>query len=89
MANPVTVDCPQDTWTIVAQNVTAGQIKMLTKGPVYLETYRMTGEDAPTESSEGVAIFLDTYAEVISASAAIDVYVMARGSAGKVRADLP
>ena len=31
MANPVTVSCTQDVYTVVATNVTAGQVKRLSK----------------------------------------------------------
>lgn len=89
MANPLPVICEADVWTIVAESVTAGQVKKLKNGPMYLETYRMAGEEPPTEREEGVPIFINTYAETISAAAAIDVYIMAIASQGKVRVDLP
>jgi hypothetical protein len=90
MANPVQVFCPRNTWKRVAQNVTVGQIKKLNKKPAnYLETYRDTGQTAPTDQTEGVPIFLQNNYEGISASSAIDIYIMAVGKDGKVRVDLP
>ena len=89
MSNPQLLDCPQDVWTPVAINVTTGQVKKIGKKPnLYLETYRMTGGDTPTKRAEGVPIFINSYAEIISAAAAIDVYIMAVGNDGKVRIDL-
>jgi hypothetical protein len=88
MANPVFVDCPADTWQLVASNVTAGQVKKADNTPgQYLETYRTTGGAAPTEISEGIPCFVSRYSEPISASAGIDVYIMARGKDGRVRVD--
>ena len=90
MANPVEVQCLAGAWTLVASNVTAGQIKRLDKRPgAYLETYRMTGGAAPTEQREGVPCFAGTDSVAIEASAGIDVYIMAVGSDGWVRVDLP
>jgi hypothetical protein len=90
MADPVIIECPAGVWTLVASNVTAGRIKMASTAPnQYLETYRMTGNPAPTDQSEGVPAFPDdgATAEILSA-APIDVYIMAVGKDGKVRADL-
>ena len=90
MANPVSVSCPQDVWALVAESVTAGNIKKLNNKPIkYLETYRMTGGAAPTDKLEGAEMFVNGVSESISASAAIDVYVMAIGNDGTIRADLP
>lgn len=90
MANPVTIICPEDEWKKVASSVTIGQVKKLSKKPsLYLETYRTAGATAPTSITEGAIIFRENDYESISASAAIDVYIMARGNDGKVRVDLP
>ncbi len=90
MANPVTVSCTQNEWQIVALNVTAGNVKRLISSPnKYLETYRMTGNPAPTSRAEGIPIFLNGVSEVIESAAAIDVYIMAIGADGSVRVDLP
>ena len=90
MANPVIIECPAGVWTLVALNTTAGRIKMASTAPnVYLETYRMTGGTAPTDQSEGVPAFPDDGVTAeISAAAPIDVYIMAVGKDGKIRADL-
>jgi hypothetical protein len=89
MANPVIVSCPSGEWTKVATNVTAGQIKKLKTDPnKYLETYRTSGDPVPTETLEGVPIFLENFSETISASAGIDIYIMAVGANGSVRVDL-
>jgi hypothetical protein len=88
MANPVTVPCAADQWTLVASNVTEGQLHRKITTPVYLQTYRDTGESAPTLRSEGTPIFLGTDHAPISASAEIDVYIWCDDVAGAVRADL-
>jgi len=90
MADPVSVVCAQDVWTLVATNVTAGYIKRLSKRPnLYLENYRMTGAAAPTLRTEGIPIFIGKISEEIQAAAAIDVYIMAINGAGLVRVDIP
>ena len=75
MANPVVVECVKNRITEVATNVTAGFMKPLERdGVSYRETYRMTGGSAPTS----VAEFMQFQGTLeISASAAIDVYVIA------------
>ena len=90
MADPVLVDCPSNVWTKVATNVTTGQIHKKDETPQeYLSTYRDTGGAAPTDKEEGVAIFVaDKLTEIISAAAAIDVYIYPITSIGKVRVDL-
>lgn len=90
MANPIIVTCDENVWTKVATNVTEGQVKKIDNKPHrYLETYRMTGNAAPTDREEGIPAFMTAYSELISASAGIDVYIMAIGDNGKVRVDLP
>ncbi len=90
MANPVIVNLTQDVWTKVATNVTAGKVCKIDKTPgMYLETYRMTGNAAPVNISEGVPCFANSNSEIIEASSGIDVYIMARGNDGSVRVDLP
>lgn len=95
MANPAVVEItPANTWVKVATNVTAGTIQINdsaeSKNPTaYLQTYRMTGEAAPSNTSdEGSLMFQDINIEEISATAGIDVYVMARGVAGELRVNL-
>lgn len=90
MANPVKIECAADVWTMVAENVTGGQIKREKTSPnVYLSTYKMTGGTAPIVASEGSPIFLDGISEIISSSTAIDVYIMPLKVAGSVKAELP
>jgi len=85
MANPIAVPCPANTWTKVLTNVTEGQIKKRLKTPnVYLSTYKMTGEAAPTLQSKGTPIFIESNSEKIENVAAIDVYIYPIGAAGSV-----
>lgn len=89
MANPVFVECLADTWTKVATNVVSGQLHKASKDPErYLQTYRQTGDVAPTLESEGVPAFVNSDTEEISAGEGIDVYIYAVSNTGNVRADL-
>jgi len=89
MANPVIITCPADAWTPVAIKVSTGLIHRKLSIPLYLQTYRDTGETAPTSRDEGVPVFVDSNTAVISAAANIDVYLWAIGKPGEVRVDLP
>lgn len=88
MANPAIVACPADTWTVVATNVTSGAVFNMTPEVPFMQTYRMTGQPAPSSDADAVFAFVDPDAPlVIGASAAIDVYLKAVDSAGSVRVD--
>jgi len=90
MANPAMKTLAVNAWEKVATNVTAGSIKRFSTNPnKYLETYRMTGGTPPTDSSEGVEMFLNGNSEQIAAAAGIDVYIMAVGTNGRIRVDVP
>lgn len=87
MADPVFIDIPKDGWEKVAEDVLTGTIWIIDSEPgLYWQTYRMTGNDAPTEREEGVRIECGSMA--IGALAAIDVYIWAHGKDGRVRVDL-
>ena len=89
MANPVIVQITANTWNLVASNVTAGQIHRIDKRPTgHLQTYRMTGNPAPTSVLEGVPCFVGTDSEPIQAAAAIDVYIWPHSSDGVIRRDV-
>jgi len=89
MANPEIINLTANEWEKVATNVTTGNIKRLSNLPnKYLETYRLTGQPKPTQAAEGAELFTPENPGDISATAAIDVYVMAVGNDGKVRADV-
>lgn len=86
MADPVIVECPVDEWTLVATNVLSGTVKIVKTDPdAYYETYRMTGNPAPTDLTDGFPFreLLD-----ISDGLGIDVYIWPKGAAGRVRVDL-
>jgi hypothetical protein len=73
----------------VATNVKAGYVWVINDGPKYVHTYRLTGAAAPHDTNDREeAVQLDIGAQ-IGSSVGIDVYVMALGSVGKVRVDLP
>jgi len=86
MATPVFVDItPKETWVKVADNVKSGQVWIIKGNVEYLQTYRDAGDPAPTLRSDGVDLEEVAW---ISATAGIDVYVMAIGDVGRVRVDL-
>ena len=84
MANPSIVTLTANTWQKVATNVTTGIIHCKNPDNPVLQTYRMTGESAPTTTTEGILWDGESPLE-ISASAGIDVYLYAAGGAVKVR----
>lgn len=89
MTNPLIVACPADEWTKIATDVTSGNVHRILKNPdVYLQTYRDTGDAAPTTTVEGVPVFVGAGSAEISASVGIDVYIYAAGAAGSVRVDV-
>ena len=90
MSSPVTVDCPTGVWTLVAAEVTSGNIYRKDARPGgYLQTYRMAGEDAPPVGpEEGVQAFDNNDFAWIESTDPIDVYIMAQRVAGKVRVDI-
>ena len=91
MANPqFPVACTKNAWTKVATNVSTGILHIKNSGVRYLSTYRLTGAAAPTTKEEGAPMFINNiYAEPISASAAIDVYVWVDGDVnGILRVDV-
>lgn len=86
MHAPELIDCPSGVWTLIASGVTEGLVHLKDAGPGgYLQTYRPTNEDPPTEQSEGVKIEETTIP--IKCSFEIDVYIMALGADGVVRYD--
>jgi len=100
MANPVVISIPEWTWTKIAENVVTGIIDMLDSSMQYYQTYRVTGEAAPTAPSnlviptEAVRMFQQSNSEGISAITGIDVYVLALNTdddavdVGKIRVSI-
>lgn len=86
MADPLIVECTKDIWTKVATNVTSGIIWIKNKLPTYLQTYRDTGESAPTNKDDAIPIYGNSIP--ISASAGIDVYIQPVAKDGVVRVDV-
>ncbi len=99
MADPVIIEIPEGAWKLVAENVTNGSIHRLKTDVKYYQTYRPTGEAAPTNPStprevteEAVRLFGSGNQVSISSSDAIDVYLLTvsdpGGRTGKVRVDI-
>lgn len=99
MANPDFVECPADTWTILATNVTALEIvkKYVTDSasdvqldqPInYLYTRKDTGFAAPTDKELSHILFLDADKELLEFPVSSDIYVYPIDNAGKVMVDI-
>lgn len=86
MADPAVTACPVGVWTLVATNKTTGVIHIIKTDPdAYFQTYRATGNPAPTDLTEAIP-FDDQL--IISNSTGIDVYIWCKGKGGNVRVDL-
>ncbi len=66
----------------------SGQIHDKASIAEYYQTYRDTGDAAPTDLTEAVSILNKEKSIIISSSSPIDVYIYCKGEAGKVRVDL-
>lgn len=88
VANPAIIACAKDAWTKIATNVTGGLVHNKGSQATYFQTYRLTGQAAPTNLTDAVPLFATSHTETISSSAAIDVYVFCKRAAGSVRVDL-
>lgn len=86
MANdPTLVDLPEGTQTLLATNVTGGQLIKKLFGVSYTITYRLTGGQAPANSAEdGRAMQGDSLPIFAPGNAPIDVYGIARGGDGRL-----
>ena len=84
MADPVIINIPVGTWTLVATGVKTGAISILnpTNGKWYW-TQRDTTNPAPTTELPEVKLQFQTNG--IESTVAIDVYVYVKGTAGRVR----
>jgi len=87
VANPITVDCPIDNWTLVANGVNSGTVTIKNNEPgIYKHTYRVAGDSAPTDNDD--ALPFEKMA-LISSSFPIDVYVKPVDADGEVIVALP
>ena len=87
MPNPIPVDCPSNIWTKVATSVKNGIIWITKSSPhIYLQTWKVTGDPAPTLRSEGVKVLHACIP--IQSTINIDVYIHPIGKDGCVRVDL-
>lgn len=75
MASPVyPVNITAGQWNLIATNVTSGTV--FRKSPcLHYQTYRATGESAPTNFDEGEQMFQNLNYEPIKHPSGIDVYV--------------
>lgn len=86
MAAPIQIDITVNTWTLVAEDVTGGLIKI--KDPIvsnYFCTFVETGDSAPTgDHTIEEAWQLRDVEQKISAQAGVDVYLYCINKPGKV-----
>ena len=52
MADPIAIDCPAETWTLLASAVTNGQLVVLEPRAAYQLTYRMSPSVPPSTQQE-------------------------------------
>jgi len=84
---PVAV--PKDVWTKIAIGVLTGTVYNKKTAVGYFQTFRVTGDPAPTDLEEGVGMFLDNPGyEEISSDSPIDVWVYSVKEDGKLRVDV-
>jgi hypothetical protein len=86
--NPLVVSCPEGVWTLVASNTQSATIHKLSVEPgVYKQTYRISGQAAPTDDADAIIIFETDTLHVFSHSPGVDIYIKAIGGDGSVRLD--
>lgn len=100
MADPNIIEIDEWEWVKVATDVVTGIIHRLITTVYYYQTYRLTGESAPTTPTQGtipeeaVKIFETSAQEHISSIMPVDVYIMVANQdddaddAGKIRIDI-
>lgn len=98
--DPVIFNIPEWTWQKIATGVTTGIIHRLTTVVYYYQTYRLTGEAAPTTPTidiipdEAARIFDQLNYEPINSAEPIDIYIMCANQdddandIGKIRVDV-
>jgi hypothetical protein len=86
---PVLIDCPKDTWTLVAANVTTGFLRIKKTTPMYYHTWRATGETAPSNFDDAVALEKPCHTFGLSFVDPADIYIYCKSGDGQVRMDLP
>ena len=82
MADPLAVVCLEGVWTRVALSVKDGNVALKNDHIKYLQTYRETGEDAPSDLSDAMPVRGD--GSPIASNTAIDVYIYAQTGDGEV-----
>ena len=101
MADPNVIDISTEwVWQKIATAVVSGMVHRITTTVYYYQTYRLTGEAAPsapvqgTIPEEAVRLFDQSPSEEISSSSPIDVYIMCANQdddatdTGKIRVDV-
>lgn len=82
MADPIRIPLTKDVWTKIATAISTGFVSIADKTPKYLQTYRETGNAAPTDNETGLP--LSQPGAPIQSSGSIDVYIKPLGVDGAV-----
>ena len=86
--NPEVVSCPAGVWTLVAASVTSATIHKRSHAPeLYLQTYRIAGQAAPTDDALAILIFASGLLHNFAHTPVVDLYIKAVGADGSVRLD--
>lgn len=93
MGTPTFIDLPADTWTLIATNISVGQVHLIdTAANVIRSTYvQPTGGAAPADDQTlGVPAFQAGTTESMEANSGtgMDVYLRPEGVASRVRVDI-
>lgn len=88
MPNPVIVQCPADTWTLIGSDVRGTLLHRIgSQATNYVWTYREVGDDPPTTADEGKSLFDKDDNFELPKSKGFDFYVYPHKKAGSVRLD--
>lgn len=86
--NPEVITCPDGVWTLVALNTQSATIHKVSVEPgLYKQTYRISGQAAPTVDDDAIIILDTDTLHVFSHSPGVDIYIKAIGGDGSVRLD--
>jgi len=86
MANPDTITCTADTWTLVAEDVQSCIIHKIGTSPAtYKQTYRVANDSAPSDDTDAAAWLGQSL--VVNFDYDVDIYIKAVTYDGDVRID--
>lgn len=88
MENPVVVPCPADEWTLIGSDIRGTRLHRIgSQATNYVWTYRLIGDPAPTDPSEGKSLFDKDDNFQLPKTKGLDFYVYPHKKDGSVRLD--